>query len=149
MMRQFYPNGDLRLIDNERLDAIADDFSDLPLFFMNFYGASDIDLILEAMDFAVYRDDVKHIILDNLQFMLPRSMGGKMFRSGFEKFDLQDIAIEKFRKFATEKKVNIILVVHPRKETEASVLDISSVFGTAKATQEADIVLILQGRKGR
>ena len=88
-------------------------------------------------------------ILDNLQFMLPRSMGGKMFRSGFEKFDLQDIAIEKFRKFATEKKVNIILVVHPRKETEASVLDISSVFGTAKATQEADIVLILQGRKGR
>ena len=148
-MRQFYPNGDLKLVDSNHLEAIADDFAELPLLFMNFYGASDIDLILEAMDFAVYRDDVKHIILDNLQFMLPRSDGGKMFRSGFEKFDIQDIAIEKFRKFATEKKVNVILVVHPRKETETSVLDISSVFGTAKATQEADIVLILQGRKGR
>lgn len=149
MMRQFYPNGDLQLVNKERLDAIADDFSDLPLYFMNFYGASEIDLILEAMDFAVYRDDVKHIILDNLQFMLPRSTGGKAFRGGFEKFDLQDMAIEKFRKFATEKKVNIILVVHPRKETESATLDISSVFGTAKATQEADVVLILQGRKGR
>ena len=25
------------------------------------------ELILEAMDYAVYKDDVKHIILDNLQ----------------------------------------------------------------------------------
>jgi hypothetical protein len=40
--------------------------------------------------------------------------------------------------------VNVIIVVHPRKEDEMASLDLSSVFGTAKATQEADIVLILQ-----
>jgi twinkle protein len=40
--------------------------------------------------------------------------------------------------------VNIILVVHPRKEDDRVALNISSVFGTAKATQEADLVMILQ-----
>ena len=34
-----------------------------PFLFLSFFS----DLILEAMDYAVYRDDVKHIILDNLQ----------------------------------------------------------------------------------
>lgn len=41
-------------------------------------------------------------------------------------------------------QVNIILVVHPRKEDEDAYLNLASVFGTAKATQEADLVLILQ-----
>ncbi len=38
----------------------------------------------------------------------------------------------------------MIVVIHPRKEDDASALGISSIFGTAKATQEADLVLILQ-----
>jgi hypothetical protein len=42
------------------------------------------------------------------------------------------------------EQVNIILVVHPRKEDEDAYLNLASVFGTAKATQEADLVLILQ-----
>ena len=41
-------------------------------------------------------------------------------------------------------QVNIILVVHPRKEDEDAYLNLASVFGTAKATQEADLVIILQ-----
>lgn len=41
-------------------------------------------------------------------------------------------------------QVNIILVIHPRKEEEDVKLTMSSIFGTAKATQEADLVLILQ-----
>lgn len=64
--------------------------------------------------------------------------------SSFDKFDAQDIAIEKFRKFATERNVHVTLVVHPRKEDESAKLSISSIYGSAKATQEADIVLILQ-----
>ena len=40
------------------------------------------------------------------------------------------------------------LVIHPRKEPEEQALNISSVFGTAKATQEADNVLILQNENG-
>jgi twinkle protein len=40
--------------------------------------------------------------------------------------------------------VNILLVIHPRKEQDGFELGLSSIGGTAKASQEADIVLILQ-----
>jgi twinkle protein len=46
--------------------------------------------------------------------------------------------------FATEHNVHLTLVVHPRKEDESSKLNISSFYGSAKATQEADTVIILQ-----
>ncbi len=36
--------------------------------------------------------------------------------------------------------------MHPRKEDETKPLQTSSIFGTAKATQEADNVLILQSQ---
>lgn len=65
-------------------------------------------------------------------------------KSSWDKFDVQDIAVEKFRKFATEHNVHLTLVVHPRKEDETSKLNISSFYGSAKATQEADTVIILQ-----
>lgn len=35
-------------------------------------------------------------------------------------------------------------MVHPRKEQETSRLSISSIYGSAKATQEADTVVIIQ-----
>lgn len=91
------------------------------------------------MDYAVYVNDVEHIVLDNLQFMLGTSAG-----KGFERFDQQERALDLFRQFATSKNVHITLVVHPRKEAENTPLGISSVFGTAKATQEADNVIIVQ-----
>lgn len=57
---------------------------------------------------------------------------------------VQDVALEKFRKFATEHNVHVTLVVHPRKEDEGHRLTTSSIYGSAKATQEADLVVILQ-----
>ena len=51
--------------------------------------------------------------------------------------------IHKFRKFATLHNVHVTLVIHPRKESE-DVLSCNSIFGGAKATQEADNVLLLQ-----
>ena len=69
-------------------------------------------------------------------------------RTGFERFNLMDEAISQFRKFATEKQVNIIIVIHPKKEDDKLSLGISSIFGTAKATQESDLVLILQRIEG-
>lgn len=92
------------------------------------------------MEYTVDKDDVQHIILDNLQFLLPRTMT----KSSFEKYDYQDLVIEKFRRFCTLKNVNIILVVHPRKEEDESILGLSSIGGSAKASQEADLVLLLQ-----
>ena len=65
--------------------------------------------VLDAMDYAVYANDVEHIVLDNLQFMMGMSAG-----KGFEKFDSQERALDMFRQFATSKNVHITLVVHPR-----------------------------------
>ena len=94
--------------------------------------------VLDAMDYACYAHDVEHVVLDNLQFML--SGQGK----GYDRFENQDRAIEKFRRFATDKNVHVTLVIHPRKEQDGEPLGITSVFGGAKATQEADNILVLQ-----
>lgn len=123
------------------LDEIADNFETLPLHFLKFHGGSDIDEVIGAMDYATHVHDVEHIILDNMQFMISRKGNA---RSSFDKFDVQDMAIEKFRQFCTEKNVHVTLVVHPRKEMEGAQLGISSIYGSAKATQEADLVLIVQ-----
>ena len=131
----------------ENLNALADRFENLPMHFLRFHGGSDIDEVLDAMEYAVYVYDTEHIILDNMQFMLTRSANAK--GGSWEKFDVQDIAIEKFRKFATQHNVHLTLVVHPRKEDEAMPLNISSFYGSAKATQEADTVLILQTSQDR
>ena len=114
-----------------------------------FDGLEGMNQVIDAMEYAVYAYDVEHIILDNLQFML-----GTTFK-GYEKFDAQEMvcppvlpsyvqAIQAFRRFATQQNVHITLVIHPRKEADDTSLNISSVFGTAKATQEADNVIILQ-----
>ncbi|CAF0886846.1 unnamed protein product [Didymodactylos carnosus] len=43
--------------------------------------------------------------------------------------------------------LQFMLVIHPRKEAEEEELAISSIFGTAKASQESDNILIIQNRK--
>jgi hypothetical protein len=40
--------------------------------------------------------------------------------------------------------VNIILVIQPKKQEEDVRLTMASILGSAKATQEADLVLLLQ-----
>jgi len=119
----------------DQFDKWADRFSKLPMYFTTFHGTAEVENVLDAMGHAVYVHDIAHIIIDNMQFM----MGAK---SGVDKFQLQDMVIEKFRKFATLHNCHVTLVIHPRKEDEA--LTIHSIFGGAKATQEADNVLLLQ-----
>ena len=131
-------------LPQEHFDAAAERFENLPLYFMRFYGSTEVDQVLDAMEYAVYAYDVEHVILDNLQFMLS---GQGNTRSNFGKFEAQENALEKFRKFATANNVHITLVIHPRKEDDDTLLNMSSIFGAAKATQEADNVLILQRMK--
>ena len=69
--------------------------------------------------------------------------------SSFDKFEVQDLAIEKFRKFTTKHQIHLTLVVHPKKEPDGTKLGLSSVHGTPKATQEADNVLVLQSEGGK
>ena len=123
-------------------ESVASRFQQLPLYYLRFYGSTQLEQILDAMEYSVYAYDVQHIILDNLQFMM-----GTAFK-GYERFDAQERALCEFRKFATAQNVHVTLVIHPRKEPEEQALNISSVFGTAKATQEADNVLIIQNDNG-
>ena len=48
------------------------------------------------------------------------------------------------RQLATDRNVHIALVIHPKKVEDDNNLTVGSFFGTAKVTQEADSVLILQ-----
>ncbi|KAJ2328777.1 hypothetical protein GGH92_009807, partial [Coemansia sp. RSA 2673] len=68
----------------------------------------------DTMRHAVYAYDVKHIIIDNLQFMM--SMQAK----GMDKYDAQDAAIATFRQFATDESVHITVVAHLRKDQPAT-----------------------------
>ncbi|XP_063817978.1 twinkle mtDNA helicase isoform X2 [Pseudophryne corroboree] len=125
----------------DKYDEWADKFEELPLYFMTFHGQQNIKSVLDTMQHAVYMYDINHVIIDNLQFM----MGQEHLLS--DKFAVQDYIVGAFRKFATESSCHVTLVIHPRKEDDDKELQTSSIFGSAKASQEADNVLILQDRK--
>jgi len=70
-------------------------------------------------------------------------MTSKETRDG-DIFRVLDAAVHKLRQFASACNVHITLVIHPRKDDESQLLTLASVFGSAKATQESDNVIILQ-----
>ncbi|CAG8446891.1 13009_t:CDS:2 [Dentiscutata heterogama] len=115
----------------------AQKFQQLPMYFLKFFGSTEVSTVIDAMNHAIYAFDVQHIIIDNLQFMI--SEQGRFT----DRWELQDRTISAFRKFATEKNVHITMVVHPKKDNR-ELLDMSSIFGSAKISQEADNVIILQ-----
>jgi twinkle protein len=131
---------DLRHCKVEDIEYYSENFEKLPLYLLKFHGSQNIDEVIATMNYAIYNYDIQHIVLDNLQFMI--GIPTKFVN----KFDLQDEIIHKLRKFATEKNVHITLVIHPRKTDEA--LNIASIFGSGKASQEADNIFILQSLKG-
>ncbi|KAJ2051532.1 hypothetical protein GGH13_008609, partial [Coemansia sp. S155-1] len=96
------------------IDYWSRKFEQLPMYFLKFHGSTKPDTVLETMRHAVYAYDVKHIIIDNLQFMM--SMQAK----GMDKYDAQDAAIATFRQFATDEGVHITVVAHLRKDQPAS-----------------------------
>lgn len=42
-----------------------------------FFGGTDVEHVLDAMEYAVYQLEVQHIIIDNLQFMLSSTLSPK------------------------------------------------------------------------
>jgi len=113
-------------------------YEKLPIWFMTFFGATHVDQVIDAMEYAVYQLDVKHIVLDNLQFMM-----GDQVR-GANKFDWQDQAIDRFRKFTSTHQTHTTLVIHPKKIGDFQEIDTGNLGGTAKATQECDNFIVLQ-----
>lgn len=120
-----------------------DEFEQLPIRFMNFHGQKTIELtlsnVIKSMSSTIAEYDTSHIIIDNLQFM----MGHDINYKNVNRFEFQDLIIHKFRKFATDHDCHVTIVIHPRKENTEELTN-NSIFGGAKATQEADNVMILQ-----
>lgn len=146
LLRQFAGKPLLANQSDESLlefENFANKFESLPLYFMTFHGEQAIKVVMEAIEHAQYVHDINHVIIDNVQFMMGVSDEAKHM----DRFWKQDAIIASFRAFATKKNCHVTLVIHPRKEREAEDLTTSSIFGGAKATQEADNVLIIQDKR--
>lgn len=113
-----------------------------PIHFMDFFGSTSVHDVLGAMVAAFEAPGAPRphlVVLDNLQFMLSGQAAGSI-----DRWELMDRAVAALRAFCNRYPVHVMLVVHPRKELDDTELGIASVSGTAKATQEADNVVILQ-----
>ncbi|XP_045483624.1 mitochondrial DNA helicase [Harmonia axyridis] len=121
----------------------ADEFEKLPLYYMTFHGQQSIKVVMEAVEHAAYVHDISHVIIDNLQFM----MGVTEESKHMDRYWKQDAIVAAFRTFASRKNCHVTLVIHPRKERVDEELTTSSIFGGAKASQEADNVLLIQDKR--
>lgn len=90
-------------------DQIADQFTDLPLYYMSFHGSNEVNKVLGTITYAIENYGVTFVVIDTLQFFL--SGQGE----GYKKFDMQDYVMSEFRKIATTYNVHIAVVIHPRK----------------------------------
>ncbi|XP_033222163.1 LOW QUALITY PROTEIN: twinkle protein, mitochondrial [Belonocnema kinseyi] len=127
----------------QHFDLYADAFEKLPVYFMTFHGQQNIKVVMEAVEHATYVHDIAHVIIDNVQFMMGMSDEPKHM----DRFWRQDRVISAFRSFATKYNCHVTLVIHPRKERNDEELSVSSIFGSAKASQEADNVMIIQDKR--
>ncbi|XP_054012924.1 mitochondrial DNA helicase isoform X1 [Hylaeus anthracinus] len=127
----------------DNFDLYADAFEKLPIYFMTFHGQQTIKVVMDAVEHATYVHDIAHVIIDNVQFMMGTSDDSKHM----DRFWKQDDIIAKFRNFATKYNCHVTAIIHPRKERSEEELTTSSIFGGAKASQEADNVLIIQDKR--
>ncbi|XP_015436054.1 PREDICTED: twinkle protein, mitochondrial [Dufourea novaeangliae] len=127
----------------QHFDSYADNFEKLPIYFMTFHGQQSIKVVMDAVEHATYVHDIAHVIIDNVQFM----MGTSEDHKHMDRFWKQDDIISKFRNFATKYNCHVTAIIHPRKERIEEELTTSSIFGSAKASQEADNVLIIQDKR--
>ena len=138
MFRQTSPKP-IEALSESELATLQSNFQSLPMFFMGFFGSALFEDVLDTMEYSVRTNNISHIILDNLQFMLSGQDSGAI-----DKFAIADRVIGQLREFASKRNVHVTVVVHPRKEDDGVPLGMNSISGTAKATQEADTVMILQ-----
>ncbi len=128
------------VLDMKAYNDASSRLNDIEMHYMNLFGSHGLSTILDSMELSMKRGPKPDlIILDNLQFMLSGQSS-----SSLDKWDLMDRAISSIRAFCNTHDVHVMLVVHPRKEVDDTPLCLASVSGTAKATQEADNVIILQ-----
>lgn len=139
------------LKNQEAFQLYAEEFlTRCPMYFMSFFGSTEVNDVISVMRHAVEVQDVRHIVIDNLQYMVSGSGLGANWKpshnmyNSLNKFETMDRALDHFRAFATNHKVHVSIVVHPRKVAENVPLTMDSIMGTAKASQEADNVMVIQ-----
>lgn len=126
----------------ERIDENFAKFRELPLYYMSFFGSTDVDKVFDTMEYGIEKYGISHIVIDTLQFLLSDQA------VGFEKFDLQDRVMSRLRKLTTHHETHVTVVIHPRKTDEGEDLGLHSIFGSSKSVQEADNVWLIQQREG-
>lgn len=118
-------------------DSAWQKFADLPIYLLDFYGATELQKILDAIDYSIDVYDVRHIVIDNMQFLMGAVRGN-------EKFDMQDVIIGELRNLATKRSVHISLICHPRKVIEGKPLTENDLFGSGRVSQDSDNVFCVQ-----
>lgn len=108
---------------------------------MNFYGSQSIDKILATIIYSIEKHNVHIVVLDTLQFMLSEQA------EGFKKFELQDTLMARLRAISIKYNVHVMIVIHPKKTEDNEDLGIHSIYGTSKASQEADNIWFIQNRE--
>jgi twinkle protein len=122
--------------DQSDFDKTFDKLEQLPLWFMKFHSATKMEDVIDAMDYAVEVFDVRHIIIDNLQFMIGSIMGN-------EKFDIQNKVIDLLRDFKRDKHVAVTLLAHPKKYDVGKEMTENDLFGSVKLSQDADNIYVI------
>lgn len=142
----------LRPVDNFDIGQAVlldklDEYAQLPIYTFKYFGATELMDVLDGITYSVQTAGMKHIIIDNLQFMVSGGGGLASAQTGWERFEIMDQAIGNFRQIASQFNCHVTVVIHPRKEKEGDMLSLQSFSGTGKASQEADNVWILQKDK--
>jgi twinkle protein len=68
MMSQF---SDTNLTKHpEKLEHNFAKFAELPLYYMSFFGSTDLEKVFSTIEYAIEKYQISHIIIDTLQFLL-------------------------------------------------------------------------------
>ncbi|KHN71022.1 Twinkle protein, mitochondrial [Toxocara canis] len=106
-----------------------------------------ISQIAAAIKSQVIAGGIQHVVIDNLQFLIGLATMNDDKANALERFNQQDRLVGLLRSIATDYGPHITLVVHPRKTDSDTDLDIQHFGGSARVTQEADTVLVIQRRR--
>ena len=110
------------------------DLRSVPLYFSEKVFTSDPRLIFESIRAAVRRYGIKRLVFDNLHFLC-RTEDKLRERIG--------VVVQGFKTIASELKIPVILVAHPRKNTGRVAITSDDLRESAAIHADADIVVVM------
>lgn len=133
-------NNEVDLSNRDCLKSLHEVYSELKaaglIIPMNFYRGTTLKELIDLISQCVTERKVKHIMIDNLS----------LIRSGTKsstKFQDMQLSFDKLRQYSYNHGVHISLVVHPKKSL-SPLLQIDSIAGSCKFTQEVNNIVFIQ-----